>query len=102
MNYTTGSITSTLNCEVVPDTAIHPTCNSLPPICETMRKTNDVLIGCNALANRLNNLLANGPEEKPAAKDRPIESVQQASMFNVDLAVEVMHKLEMALNVLGG
>ena len=99
MNYTAGSM---LNCEAVPDAVVHPTCSGMPPISETMRKTNDVLMDCRALANKLNDLLAHVQEEKTKAPPDSCDSMQKASMLNCDLAVEVMHKLEMALNVLGG
>lgn len=98
MNYTTGSM---LNCEPVPDVAVHPTTSGLPPVSETMRKTNDVLTDCNSLADRLNSLLANVQEEQTQCK-APVDSLQRASVNNCDLAISVMHKIELALNILGG
>ena len=98
MNYTTGS---PMNYEAVPDVAVHPTCSGLPPLSETMRKTNDVLTDCNALADKLNCLISNTGEEKTGVPPA-IDCIQRASMGNCDLAITVMHKLEMALNALGG
>lgn len=97
MNYTTGS---PMNYEAVPDVAAHPTCSGLPSLSETMRKTNEVLTESNALADRLNELIS-----KQAAEKRPESSpdcIQSASMANCDLAISLMHKLEMALAALGG
>ncbi len=98
MNYTTGS---PMNYEAVPDVAVHPTCSGLPPVGETMRKTHDVLTDANALADRLIIMLCNNAEEK--VKNEPhADSMQRASMENCDLAINVMHKLELVLSVLGG
>ena len=97
MNYTTEP---PMNYEAVPDVAVHPTCSGLPPLSETMRKTNDVLTESNALADRLNDLISKQPAEKrPEAQS---DCIQSASMANCDLAISIMHKLEMALNALGG
>lgn len=98
MNYTTGS---PMNYEAVPDVAVHPTCSGLPPLSETMRKTNDVLTESNALANKLNELISHYLEETENMK-APIDCIQRASLDNCDLAISLMHKLEMALNALGG
>lgn len=98
MNYTTGS---PMNYEAVPDVAVHPTCSGLPPLSETMRKTNEVLTDCNALANKLNELISHYLEEEKNTK-APIDCIQRASVDNCDLAISVMHKLEMALAALGG
>ena len=97
MNYTTGT---PLNYEAVPDVAVHPTCSGLPPLSETMRKTHDVLTDANALADRLIIMLCNNAEEK--TREPNVDSMQRASMENCDLAINVMHKLEMVLSVLGG
>ena len=97
MNYTTGS---PANFEAVPDVAVHPTCSGLPPLSETMRKTNDVLTECNAIADKLNGLISNAGEEK--RPEPTVDCIQRASVANCDLAISVMHKLEMALNALGG
>jgi hypothetical protein len=97
MNYTTAP----MNYEPVPDVAVHPTCSGLPPVGETMRKTHDVLTDANSLADRLIILLCNMPEEKPRNEPH-VDSLQQASMENCDLACCVMHKLELVLSVLGG
>lgn len=97
MNYTTGS---PMNYEAVPDVAVHPTCSGLPPLSETMRKTNDVLTESNALADRLNELISKQNAEK--RPDANPDCIQTASMANCDLAIALMHKLEMALNALGG
>ena len=97
MNCTTGS---PANFEAVPDVAVHPTCSGLPPLNETMRKTNEVLTDCNALVDKLNDIIS-----KQTAEKRPepyVDCIQRASMANCDLAISVMHKLEMALNALGG
>ena len=98
MNYTIGS---PANFEAVPDVAVHPTCSGLPPLSETMRKTNEVLTDCNALADKLNTLISNTGEEKTSVPPS-IDCIQRASMANCDLAISVMHKLEMALAALGG
>ena len=92
---------SPLNVEAIPDTAIHPTCSGYPPIGETMRKTNDVLVDCSVLANKLLDFLASAPPEKSKEPDAP-RNLQQASLLNSELAANVMHKLELALDVLGG
>ena len=97
MNYTTGS---PMNYEPVPDVAVHPTCSGLPPLSETMRKTNDVLTECNALVNKLNDLISKQDAEK--RPEPTVDCIQSASMANCDLAIALMHKLEMALNALGG
>lgn len=97
MNYTTGS---PANFEAVPDVAVHPTCSGLPPLSETMRKTNDVLTNCNDLVDKLNDLISKQTAEK--RPEPPLDCIQSASMANCDLAISVMHKLEMALNALGG
>jgi len=42
---------------------------------------------------------------KQDAEKRPepsVDCIQRASMANCDLAISLMHKLEMALNALGG
>jgi len=42
---------------------------------------------------------------KQNAEKRPepsVDCIQRASMANCDLAISLMHKLEMALNALGG
>lgn len=98
MNYTTEP---PMNYEAVPDVAVHPTCSGLPPLSETMRKTNDVLTDCNALADKLNCLISNAGEEKTSVPPA-IDCMQKHSMANCDLAISIMHKLEMALNALGG
>lgn len=98
MNYTTGS---PMNYEAVPNVAVHPTCSGLPPLSETMRKTNEVLTDCNALADKLNEAISNYREEEKRP-DMPLDCIQRASMNNCDLAIALMHKLEMALNALGG
>lgn len=98
MNYTTGT---PMNYEAVPDVAVHPTCTGLPPVGETMRKTHDVLTDANALADRLIILLCNHAEEKKMQEPN-VDSMQRASMENCDLAIALMHKLEMALAALGG
>ena len=97
MNYTTGS---PMNYEAVPDAAVHPTCSGLPPLNETMRKTNDVLTECNALVDKLNDLISKQTAEK--CPEPTVDCIQRASMANCDLAISVMHKLEMVLNALGG
>ena len=97
MNYTAGPM---LNREAVPDVAVHPTASGLPPLSETMKKTNDVLTDCISLVDRINSLLANVQEEQTQCK-APIDSMQRASMNNCDLAISLMHKIELALSVLG-
>jgi len=89
-----------MNYEAVPDVAAHPTCSGLPPLSETMRKTNDVLTECNALVNKLNDLISKQDTEK--LPEPSVDCIQRASMANCDLAISLMHKLEMALNALGG
>lgn len=96
MNYTTGSIP---NCEAVPDIAVQPTCSGLPPLGETMRKTCDTLLNCNALADSLLEFICRHDAEK--RPDPQPDCLQEASLANCDLAVSVMHKLELALSVLG-
>ena len=97
MNYTTGS---PMNYEAVPDVAVHPTCSGLPPLNETMRKTNEVLTECNALADKLNDIISKqGAEKRP---EPPVDCIQRASMANCDMAISLMHKMEMALAALGG
>ena len=96
MNYTTAP----MNYEPVPDVAVHPTCSGLPPLSETMRKTNDVLTECNALADKLNDLISKQDAEK--RPETNVDCIQRASMANCDLAISLMHKLEMVLNALGG
>jgi len=98
MNYTTGLVTTA---NPVPDVAVHPNATGMPPIGEALRKTNDVLTDCDAIANRIVGLLCNDPEEKCRA-DTPLDSLQRAAITNCDLAICVMHKLELALSVLGG
>ena len=97
MNYTTEP---PMNYEAVPDVAVHPTCSGLPPLSETMRKTNDVLTECNALVDKLNDIISKQDAEK--RPEPPVDCIQRASMANCDLAISLMHKLEMALNALGG
>ena len=96
MNYTTGS---PMNYEAVPDVAVHPTCSGLPPLGETMRKTYDVLNDCYAMANRLLDSICKSVAEKRL--DPQMSCLQEASMANADLAISVMHKLELVISAIG-
>ena len=58
-----------------------------------MRRTHDALVDANKMADKLLMLIANAADDMKEP-ERPINSMNEASLLNCDMACWVMHKLE--------
>lgn len=74
---------------------------AIPPLNETMRRTHDVLVDANAIADKLLMLIANAADDRKEP-ERPTNSMNEGSMLNCDLACAVMHKLEGLMSLIAG
>lgn len=94
----TGTLSSTpVNKEAVCETTCVP---GLPPLNTVMVKTGEVLSDCNALADKLIEILANASEKKEQEAPSP-RSLIEFQIANADLACALLHKLEQALSFIG-